>query len=757
MSKHYARAFGGGEIGRGLFGRLDLAKFQTGLQKCLNFMVTPQGPIDNRPGFEYVLKTKTNGAALIPFTYNSEQSFALEVGDQYIRFHTQGGTLLETAQNITGISQAATGVLTYSGADPTNGQWFFLSGIGGMTALNGRFVVVTAVNAGANTFQLFDLFGNAINTTGMAAYTAGGTMARVYEITTPYLAADLFDLHYVQSADVMTITHEDYAPRELRRLSATSWTLTTISFVPTIATPAPPSLSGASPTAGTPSDQIYVTTAVAASTLEESTQSSAVLLNLDLAGAGNYVDVTPTAVAGAVRYNIYRSRGGVFGYIGQSDGSTMRDANIEPDMGKTPPLSNTPFASENPRAASYFDQRRTFGGGGTNLQTVWLTRSATESNMTYSIPTQDDDSITARIVAREGNTIRHLVPLDDLLALTSGAVWKLSSTDSGAITPATFKARSQSYVGASNVQPVVTSDSVLYAQDRGSHIREVTYKWEAQRYAADDVSVLAPHLFDTFTITQLAYSKAPYQVLWATRSDGLLLGLTHQPEHEIKAWHQHDTQGLFKSVCAIPEGDEDGVYSIIEREINSDTVQYIERMHTRVVSDIEDAFFVDCGLTYDGSATSTITGLWHLEGEEVAVLADGGTHPARTVSNGTITLEADASVVHVGLGYNCDAQTMPLSIEVAGFGQGVLKNVNEVWLRVQSSSGIKSGPSFTSLREYAQRTSLDNYGDPPGRITGMVAMKIDPSWQQDGSVCIRQSDPLPLSIQSLTLDVERGG
>jgi hypothetical protein len=757
--KTYTRSFAGGEIAPALFGRLDLAKFQTGLQKCLNFIVTPQGPIENRPGFEYVIRAKDTAAppVLIPFVYNSEQSFALEFGAGYIRFHTQGATLLESSQNITGITQAATGVLTYSGSDPTNGQWFFLSGIGGMTELNSRYVIVANVNAGSNTFELTDLFGDPIDTSGMAAYTAGGTMSRVYEISSPYAADDLQDLHFVQSADVLTIVHQDYAPRELRRLGATNWTLTEISFEPTIAAPSSVTATASGPGGGVPEIHRYAATSLKDGTLEESFRSALVSETLDLNVNGNFIDIDIGAVTGSVRFNVYKRKGGVFGYIGQSSGAALRDNNIQPDMSKTPPLPFDPFDSESPRAVSYYEQRRCFAGGGTNPQNLWLTRSGTESNMTYSIPTQDDDAITARIVAREAQTVRHLVPLGDLLALTSGGVWKVTSSDGGAITPATISVKPQSYVGASNVQPVVTSNSVLYAQDRGSHVREVAYSWETQTYVASDASVLAPHLFDFKAVRQMTLSASPYQVLWAVRSDGKLLGMTYQPEHEVKAWHQHQTAGEFKSVCSVPEGDEDGVYVVAKRTVQGAGWYYIERLHTRQFAALEDAFFVDSGLTYSGAAATVISGLHHLEGEEVIALAGGGVVTGLTVENGRITLAAAATPVHVGLPYDCDAQTMPLSLEVPALGQAANKNVNAARLRVYLTAGVQMGPSFAQLREMPPRTVADGADTPPGMRTGVLEMKLSPSWQDDGAMCVRQANPLPMTILSLTLETATGG
>lgn len=682
--KTLTRSFAGGELSPLLFGRLDLGKYQTGLAKCLNFIVTPQGPIENRPGFAFVRATKANVAArLIPFTYSSDQTLVIEMGVSYFRFHTVGATVL---------------------------------------------------SAGVP-----------------------------YEVAHTYTADELFDVHYVQSGDVLTLTHPAHAPAELRRLAATNWTLTDISFVPTIGTPAAPTPQAFGPGGGTPVDHYYVTTALSADGMEESLPSPAASANQDLTVSGNYINVFPAAVAGASRYNIYKRYGGLYGYIGQAEvgGYTLDDYNITPDMSITPPVANTPFsgAGEYPGAGGYFEQRRCFAGSTNKAQTLWATRSGTEKNLGYSIPSRDDDSITVRAAARRADTIRHLLPFNDLIALTAGSVWKIAAPDGGALSPSNISIKPQTYVGASNVQPVTTSMSILYAPARGARIREISYEWKSQSYASVDVSVMAPHLFDYHTIVDMAYSENPHQILWAVRDDGVLLGMTYSPEHEVKAWHQHTTDGTFESVCAVAEGTEDAVYVVVNRTVSGATVRYVERMHSRNFAALEDCFFVDSGLTYDGAAATTISGLTHLAGETVAILADGGVEPRQAVTaGGTITLEEAASKVHVGLPYNSDAQGMPLSMEgLQALGQGVLKNINKAWLKVYQSSNLQAGPTFDKLRTYPQRTTAVDYGDPPPLVTDTVPLNFSPQWTQDGQWCLRQSDPLPVTLQAITLEFATGG
>lgn len=758
-TKRLTRSFAGGEIGPELYGRLDLVKHQTGLAKCLNCIVLPHGPVQNRPGWEYVLEVKdsTKAVRVVPFAYSTEQTFAIEFGDQYIRWHTNGATLLETAQSITSISKANPGVVGKVAHGYNNGDWLYLTATG-MVELNGRFVKVA--NKTADTFELTDIHGGAnINTTAFGAFVSG-TMARVYEISSPYLEADLFDLHFEQSADVITIVHPNYAVRELRRLGAASWSLTTVTFAPTITTPGAPTLTTGGPGGGSPISHYYKCTALAEGTLEESLASASANASLDLTVSGNYIDVDPPSVTGAVRYNIYKLSNGLYGYIGQTEGSAFRDNNVTPDISQTPPEASTPFtgAGNYPGAVGYHEQRRCFGGTNNSPQNFWATRSATESNLSYSIPTRDDDAISFRIAAREVNRIYHIVSLDKLLLLTSGGEWEVAPQNSDILTPASAAPKRIGAEGASRVSPVVAGSSVIYVQESGSRMRELRYKWEANGYQINDISILAPHLFDDYTIEDMAYGKAPHKIVWCVRSDGTLLGMTYLPEHEVFAWHQHTTDGSFESICSVKEGAEHVQYAVIQRTINGRSVRYVERSHTRRFAVLEDAFFVDAGLTYDGSATTTIRGAWHLEGEKVAVLADGAVVTGVTVSDGVITLPQAASVVHFGLGYTADIQTLPLAVEVDGaLGQGTTKNVNDVYLRVADSSGVFVGPDFDNLTEYKQRTD-EPYDSPPALLNGMLdPITIEPGWGQDAQVCIRQPAPLPLTVLSMVLEVALGG
>ena len=592
-------------------------------------------------------------------------------------------------------------------------------------------------------------------------HTLGATLldglGAPYEVSTPYAEADLFDLHYVQSADVLTLVHPNYPPKELRRLGATNWTLTSVSFASPMS---PPTGVTATATGGTGKNYQYVVTAVGTNGVDETEASAFASCSGDLFANGAYNTIAWSTVPGAQLYRVYKFSGGGYGYIGQTDQLAFYDENIAADLSMTPPMYENVFGSAGnyPAAVSYFEQRRCFAGTINQPQNIWMTRSGTESAMSYSLPVRDDDRIAFRVAAREANTIRHIVPLSNLVLLTSSGEWRVTSVNSDAITPSTISMRPQSYIGASNVQPAIINNTLIYAAARGGHMREMAYSWQANGFISGDLSLRAPHLFDSYNVVDLAYGKAPYPVVWCVSSSGKLLGLTYVPEQQVGAWHQHDTDnGAFESCTVVAEGDEDVLYVVVRRTINNTSVRYVERMASRFFVDPADAFFVDAGMTYSGAAADEIIGLDHLEGMTVNILADGAAHPQRVVSGGRIMLDIEASKVQIGLPITADIKTLPMAMQIdGGFGQGRYKNTNKVWLRVHRSSGIFVGPDANNLTETKQRTT-EPYGSPPALKSEEIQVMLTPSWGDSGQVFVRQSDPLPLTLVSMTAEVSLGG
>ncbi len=831
-TRTFLKSFSSGEISPEMAGRIDDSKYQQGAATMRNFIAKPQGPAENRPGFFFVkeVKDSTKQTRLIPFRFNVSQTMVIEIGQEYFRFHTLGATLQYTD------GSAWSSSTNYS--------------IGDIAKHNN-------VNYYAKTAHSNSTPPNSTNW-----YALPSDMT--YEVPSPYQESELFDIKFVQSSDVMTLVHPNHEPAELRRYGATLWRFIDIDFTAAISAPSGLSVtaympSSASNNSDTNEDHTYVVTALASDGVRESAASGTATVSNNIFVTGAKNTITWNQVTGASRYRVYKEQGGLFGFIGEKDHDSSSnpstynivDNNIAPDFAITPPRYETIFSGTNnfPNAVSYFEQRRVFAGTNNEPQTIFMTRSGTESDMSFKLPIRDDDRIKFKVAAREANRIKHIVPLTQLLFMTEAAEWRVTSVNSDAITPTSIAVKPQSYVGANDTQPVVVNNSMVYIASRGGHARELGYNWQSNGFITGDLSIRAAHLFDGFDITDMTLAKAPTPIVWMISTSGKLVGLTYVPEQQVGAWHQHDTDGTFESVTTVAEGSVDAAYCVIKRTINGNTKRYIERMGTRDYASQRDSFFVDSGLTYNGTNTNnsrtvtitssgnytkgssvtlefpssipvfkvgsnglttdlndaivivdgtetyrcditaiaddhtatvkldrdlpsslqntaittyeiaekTLSGLSHLVNKTVSILADGAVHPTKVVdSNGDIVLNRAASVVHIGLPYVCDLQTLPLALQTEAVGQGRVKNLNHAWLRVFESSGIFVGPTSEKLVEAKQRTT-EPYGSPPNLKTEDIKIMLTPSWQDYGQIFIRQTDPLPLTVVGVTLEVSIGG
>ena len=295
------RSFAAGEISPALAARSDQVRYATGLKTCRNNIVMRGGGTLSRPGTELTAEVKdsTKTVRLLPFRFNDAQTYVLEFGEYYMRVHRLGAQLSDLTLTITGVSNANPGVVTYTGTDPVNGEEVYVSGIVGAIGnyLNGRSFKIANVDAGANTFELQYMTGVNVNTTSFGAYGSGGSAARAYTIVTPYTAAHLPDIRFSQSADVITLTHASYAPRELTRTGHTAWTLALVSFLPGIS--GPTALTGVAGAAGANTYR-YRVTAVAEDDSEESlpgTQAGVSIIAITQANPPQLTTVAPHGFA----------------------------------------------------------------------------------------------------------------------------------------------------------------------------------------------------------------------------------------------------------------------------------------------------------------------------------------------------------------------------------------------------------------------------------------------------------------------------
>jgi hypothetical protein len=617
MSTNSQRSFSGGEISPSLYARTDVNKYYTSVKKMRNLYSMIHGGAENRPGTEFIheVKDSTKDVRLIPFVFSRSVTYVLEFGDEYMRVIKDGVIQKRTAQNITTISNASTGVLTYSGADNyANGDQVYISGLAGTLGnnLNGRTFKVANVNTGLNTFELNYLNGTAVNTTAMGSYTSGGTIEEIYEISTPYQDTEIADLKFAQSGDVLYIVHPNYTTRVLSRTGDISWTLSSVTFFPEVNGASVTGL-GITPQGTTGSTTYtYLVTTFDPRTGEESvgTSNSTTTGNATLSST-NFNRITFTSLGDPYEHNIYLLRAGIWGFVGTCSGTVAQfdDIGYTPDYTDNPPTDRAVFdaANDYPSAITFYQQRLALANTNNNPEKIWLSGTGSFTNFQVNKPIQDSDSIEFTLAGKLISQVYHLVDIGRLAVFTESGEWIVNGDDAGGIVPTRINATQSTYYGSDpQLTPIVIGNSAIYVQARGSIVRDFSYKIESNGYDGNNLSLFSSHLFKNYTISDWAFQQVPNSILWAVRSDGKLLGLTYLKEQQVLAWHQHDTEGgVFENVCTIPGTTEDEVYFVVQRVINGSTVKYIEKMVTRQIDQIEDVKIIDCHLSYDGRNTGS--------------------------------------------------------------------------------------------------------------------------------------------------------
>lgn len=676
-----------GELSPLLEGRTDFAKYKKGLKLCENWIPLVQGPLTRRPGTKFVAEVRTS---------------AKKVRIVAFEFSTTQAYIIEFGDQYCRFYKDRGQILASPG-DPFSADFS-------------------------------EDFGDG-----------------AYEVETPYLEADLADLYFAQSADVLYIAHPDYAPRKLSRTGHTAWTLTTIEF----------------------KDGPYLAANTSATTIAPSATS------------GNGITLTAsTAIFAAedVGRLVRVKHSSTWGYaeITAFTSTTQVTADVKSDFGATTASADWRLGvwSEGtgyPAAVTFYGDRLFLGGATMYPQRIDGSVVGDYENFAPSSTDNvvaDDNAVAYALNANNVNVVKWMS--DDekgLIVGTIGGEWIVRPSNQGeALTPTNVNAkRSTRYGTKSGVMPIGAGKATLFVQRAGRKLRELAYVFEDDGFRAPDMTVTSSHITKG-GVVEMAYQQQPQSIVWAVRGDGVLLGFTYEREQEVLAWHKHPIGGTFgsggavvESVAVIPNpaGDADELWLVVKRTINGSTKRYIEYL-TEIWTDEEggptgdqaDAFFVDCGLTYDGSPATTISGIEHLEGETVAILADGATHPHKTVSGGAITLDRSASTVQVGYGYQSNGWTERVEGgSQNGTAQGKTKRINRITVRLWQALGLKMGPNANSLDPLIFRTASDPMGAPPPLFSGDKDISNPSTYEKDGRIYFRVDDPLPCTILALMPDV----
>jgi hypothetical protein len=563
------------------------------------------------------------------------------------------------------------------------------------------------------------------------------------EVVTVYPEAAIRYIKYAQNADLMYLANPDYRPYKITRTGHTAWSITAVDF----------------------QDGPYLdenNSLVSATTLTPSAATGTITVTAS--GTANINDgqgFLATDVGRLLRVREGTTYG--WGKITARASTTSITVDVITTFTNTSAKAVWALGAWSdttgwPSSVSFNEDRLVWGGNDYSPQTIWF--SKTGQYEIYS-PSAVDGTVTAdmgmslTLLADQVNAIRWISSGDSLSIGTGGGEFVMSgSTRSEAITPTNVNARRHTTRGSYDLKPIRIDAAVLYWQRAGRKLREFLYDFNRDANVSIDISVLGEHM--TFSGPKdWDFQQEPHAILWICRNDGVLVGCTYNKEQDVVGWHRHTlggTQAKAISVGVIPAADYDEVWLLVQRVVDSATVKYIEYMVEEFSpsdeNDKDQAFFVDCGLTYDGTPTTTVSGLDHLIGETVSILADGAVRPSQVVSgSGEIVLTKAASVIHVGLGYN--ARLATVQFEAGGdhgTSQGKIGRVNRVGLRFLNTLGGSFGPSETNTEPLTFRSGTDPMDSSPPLFTGDKIVTFSGSYGYERRVVYVNDQPYPATL-----------
>jgi len=785
-----------GELSPRMEGRIDLAHYANGLRTLENCIVHPHGGATKRPGTRFIAKTRTSAdrIRLIPFIFNEDQAYVIEMGDQYFRFFYDQGVLLDEGAELVdngGFSSAT------SGWAPLNSAVLAIaaSGVSG-NCLRVRAASTTdfpgaeqevSVSAGEDYhfqlqarqlsgavdqwwYRLWDQTNSGIvmsadlkdltstwaaasgiikTPPGCAALkiqfwvrSFGGDPRDVgfdsvslkklspYEVSSPFSLSQLAAVKFAQTGDKIFFAHQSHAPCTLDRAGHVDWTVSTLSFT------------------GLPSQW----------------------------SASNY-----------------------------------------------------------PGAVGFFEQRLWYGGTPKEPQTIWATMNGDFYNFTQGV--DDDDGLEWTMASEFVNRIKWLVSHRLLVIGTIGSEWTAGAASSlDPISPTNVRFHRESTYGTNGVQGRLIGPAVLFLNPTGRKMWEFIYSADSDGYQALDLTLLAQHITKG-GVNEFAYAQDPDGVIYAVRADGVLLAMTYYRAQEVFAWSRLTTLGEVESVCTIPGPDRDQVWLSVKRTAGGAEQRFIELMEGEDWESVTSGFFVDAGLTFynaselsgaaaadpvvltaadhhfevgdelylsgisaastageglasylndrtwsvaavtsatitlsgaDGSGllpwagggtaekwATRISGLDHLEGRTVAVCGDGAAVPDQVVSGGEVTLPLKVRKAHIGLPYTANIETMRMEPGARdGTSQGRMKRILGAVVRFYRTVGAEIGMDQDHLDTVLFRGGADLPGKAVQPFSGDKDLTFDSTFEREGRLWIRNGQPLPMTVLAIMPIIE---
>ena len=803
----FQKSFNAGELSPRMGGRLDLAKFHDGCRTLENAICQLQGPATRRGAFCFAkeVKDSTKATRVVPFEVGTSAAYILEMGDQYFRFFyanariESGGVPVEVVTpyleaDLFVVHRAQSADVLYL----THGSYAQRK-LSRLLA-NGTSWSFRLINfSPPPTFEDDTDYSGGTIKVALSALTGVGV--KVVSSAAVFLAADKDRLlKYLDSQASFTayvgtqeMTAEILASFPDALIDTTlATTLTSVGTTVTFS--AAHGISAAQATAGIwirltsgaqAGEMRQVVSVTNATTVEIASAFSfnqAVGVNWSkhyAIAAGDWklngspvATLTPSIASpvGAITTLTLGAAGwravdvtlgkyvkvasGIVKLTGFTS-TTVISGKIEKPLSGVAAVAGGAWSAEVPSwsaehgfpsAICFYEQRLGYGGTVRQPATIWGSASGDYENFAAGV--NAGDSFEHPLTGLGVNAVRWLVPSKVLMGGTAASEFSIRGDGDAALTPTNPRALPETNHGSSTVMPVKIGPFVLFVQAQKRKIREITYDFQKDIFVSPDLTRFAEHITAGGGIVDMAYQQEPDSILWCVRADGVLLGLTYNREEEVFGWHRHVTDGLFESVAVIPDpvNNRNQLWAVVKRTIGGATKRYIEYLDPDVV--VADSF-----VRYQGAAATVITGLSHLEGKAVDVVADGFVVTGHVVAGGKITLAKAASDVTVGLHYETTVEPEPPDyIDDKGRNNiNAQKQWAEVILRLYQT-GL-SGVTING-KTVPARSGSDPLGTAPALFTGDAQTPLLGTTRA-GRLIIKQTLPLPFTLLAIagTLDV----
>jgi hypothetical protein len=768
--------FTGGELSPQLDARVDLQKYDTGCRTLANMRPLPWGGATFRSGTKFIAEVKdsTKATRLIPFNFSTDVGYVLEMGDLYIRFYSNGARVMSGPSPYEIVSP-------FTAAEVFEIQFKEINDVVYMVHPDHPPQKLTRI--AATNWTIADvawtypaLLDENDTTTTLTASALTGTGVTLTASASTFAATHIgsfWEIRHLRAANKVELDLSGAVPTTNTQTGNLKvkgeWALVTSERWYGV-------LNLQRSTDGGSTWETFRTfTARADRNVNASgNQETEALFRLDYTvtgdpyGTGAWTGTAPTnfvkARAALEVAEVYTN--GLVKVTGYTSALIVTVTVVSALEATTP----TKIWSEGawsayrgyPRAIGLYEQRMLYAGTYHQPNTIWGSVTADFDNFTYS--EYDDAAFAYQIAATEQNPIQWLAPLASINVGTSGGEFYIrSGNGEEPLTPSNVAVRGGTNYGSEYMRALCVDSAMIYLQRQGTRIRELKERSpyvNTTEDASADLTLLAEHITET-GIVQMDFARLPDGQVYAVRGDGRLAVMTYNREQNITAWSRYLTSGNFESVACVYGSPADVVYVVVLRLINGATKRYVEVFTANVANKTTGVFGMDSSVTYSGVAATTITGLSHLEGANVSVVANGSVvsnaftgEGVLTVSGGQITIPTAATVVNVGLHYGAELKPMKLDMQMAnGTSQGRKRRISEVTVRFKDTLGAVVGTGNQqriTQAQFAETVNFRDTSDPMDSSPPLFSGDIPITWQGnadfEGDIQISQNDPLPMTV-----------